>query len=549
MDIRQFLSQQGFQWIEKDRPSGKIALMQCPECKDKEKSFAVSLVDGAFNCTRLNNCGIKGSFWDLQKLLGIQHPQRLDGNEILRLPPKYERPKVHSQKADKAIEWLKNRGIWESTVTAFKIGQFNDEIMFAYFKNGELVNIKYRSMKEKKFRQEKNAEPVLYGRDFCKGESLIIVEGEIDCMTFSQWGYESVSIPGGANDQRWIETEWDFLQRFKKIYLCLDNDEAGQKPIEEIVNRLGKWRCYNVLLPLKDANECLMKGIDDKAIAEAIENAKNYDPEMLRNVKEYRNDIIELYEHPELGYGFSTPWEGLTNILKGWRDSEQTIWSGRSGAGKSTILNQVAYGLLKKNEKVIMTSLEMPPKRYLKWMVSMIKNQHTVKQEDVDSALSEISNLYVLDIQGEIEANLLIDIFDFAARKYGVKHFFIDSLMKITMPSHEEYKEQKLFCNALINKLAKIYKGHVHLVAHPRKGFKDDDQPDKVDILGSSDITNLADNVIILHRISEEKKKQNLDAGKDSCDALLTVKKNREHGLEGSIKLKFNLDTKTFTEI
>ena len=77
MDIRQFLNQQGWSWTEKQRPSGLIAEMTCPFCKSKEKSFAVSLNDGAFSCFRLNNCGVKGSFWDLQKMLGLT-PQRLD---------------------------------------------------------------------------------------------------------------------------------------------------------------------------------------------------------------------------------------------------------------------------------------------------------------------------------------------------------------------------------------------------------------------------------------------------------------------------------------
>lgn len=550
MDIRYYLRSKGLQWTEKQRPSGIIAEMICPVCKSKEKSFAVSLEDGAFNCMRLNNCGVKGSWWDFQKLFG-DDPVRLDSDKsIIRQSVKYERPKVHLQLLnDQAQEFLKKRGFTSDTIKKFKIGRTNGAIMFPYFKKGELVNVKYRSITEKKFWREKNAEPTLFNRDNCTGGGLAICEGEFDAMALDQYGIPAVSIPSGVNDLTWIEHEWDFLNKFQKIYLFMDSDAAGQKAVEEIVNRLGRWRCYSVTLPYKDINECLMKDVEAKIIVEAITTAKEFDPDVLRKACDFEEEIIDLFENPYLLYGTQTPWLGLDDYLKGWRDEELTIWSGRNASGKSTMINDNIVHLIKKGIRVIIASLEMPPKRYLRWMVMNIAGKRYVEREEIHDILNEkCKDLFVINVQGEIGPSELINIFDFAARKYGVKHFVIDSLMKISFSGIDDLKEQKQFCNNLIDQLAVQHKGHVHLVAHPRKGFKDHDKPDKVDISGSGDITNLAHNVLMVWRPDEEMKKKASEKGRDMADTVLFVKKNREWGTEGHINFKFRAETKQFVE-
>lgn len=550
MDIRNYLTSKGWNWREVKRPKGLVAVGNCFFCEDKEKKFAISLQDGAWSCMHENKCGKKGSWADFQRLLGDQF-QPLDNSTYIKTQPvKYDKPKVEIKTTDQAIEWLKKRGIWEATSAAYKVSQFGSEIMFPYFKQGELVNVKYRSMTEKKFRQEKNAEPALFGMDFCKDkEELTIVEGEIDCLTMNQYGFNVVSIPSGAADSRWIEAEWDFLDTFKKIYLCLDGDEAGQKNIDNIVNRLGKWRCYNVILPFKDANECLMNDVPDEKIKECFDNARGFDPPTLLTPMDFYDDIVYYNENFEKRFGTSTPWSKLTKILRGWRDDELTIWSGRSGSGKSTILNDVLLHDINKGIKSIIASLEMSPMKYLNWMIMRDRQKAILDKNDIKESLMSFTNLYIVNIEGQTDQTELFNVLDFAARKYGVKRFVIDSLMKIDIKGSDKYEEQKNFINRLIDNIAKKYDGHIHLVAHPRKSFKDTDKPDKVDVSGTGDITNLADNVLLLYRVDEKEKKKIRDEEGDAADTVLYVKKNREHGLEGEVNFHFNPDTKTFSEI
>ena len=234
--------------------------------------------------------------------------------------------------------------------------------------------------------------------------------------------------------------------------------------------------------------------------------------------------------------------------MKGWREEELTIWSGRNASGKSTFLNTIIIDLIKK-EKTIIGSFEMPAKRYLRWMLMNITGQKYLDAAQVKAELKRIGeNLFILDVVGECKPETVIDTFDYAARKYGVKNFVIDSLMKIAISEPHLLEKQKEFVNKLIGEIAKRHKGHVHLVAHPRKGFKDSDQPGKVDVSGSGDITNLADNVIIVWRPDEDYKEKQKAKNKEVADSVLIVKKNREWGLEGIVNFDFDSDTKKYTE-
>ena len=75
-------------------------------------------------------------------------------------------------------------------------------ICFNYYRNGELINIKFRAA-QKDFRLEKDAELIFYNLDAIKDESsVIIVEGEIDCLSMYEAGiYNVVSVPNGASVQ------------------------------------------------------------------------------------------------------------------------------------------------------------------------------------------------------------------------------------------------------------------------------------------------------------------------------------------------------------
>ena len=546
MNISAYLSRKGFQW----KSRGSNAVMNCPFCQDKEKKFAVNLEHGAFNCLHHNSCGVKGSFWELQKMLGDE-PMRDDRFVDIQKPKTYRVPKVHTKKLDsKTTEYLKGRGFTEKIIKGFRIGEKDsDTVMLPYFKEGVLTNVKYRSITtKKKMWQEKESEPTLFNRDAINGKDLVIVEGEYDCMTMAQYGISAVSVPAGTNNFEWLETEWEFLDKFEEIILCLDNDPAGQEATRILAAKIGEHRCSIMTLPHKDANECLQNDVPGEFIKACLDDAKPIKPETLVNPSYFSEKIKGLFSRGKELFGTETPWSKLDKILKGWRPSELTVWTGRNGSGKSTILNQVILSLGLKEIRSCIYSGEMPPERYLRWAIVQQLRDSQPTPEQIDEALQWMDGrLYILDIRSGVTPEKLSNDFEYAAKRYNVKHFIVDSLMKVSFSGKEEYEAQKVFVDGLSN-FAKKFDCHVHLVAHPRKGMSDTDEPGKVDVKGTSHITDLADNVLVLFRVDEKTKEKLIAKGKKVADMKLTVKKNREFGTEGTVNMQFDEETKNFSD-
>ena len=81
-----------------------------------------------------------------------------------------------------------------------------------------------------------------------------------------------------------------------------------------------------------------------------------------------------------------------------------------------------------------------------------------------------------------------------------------------------------------------------------RKGDKEQNVPDKFDIRGAGEITDLVDNVFIIHRnkAKEEKTRTNQMVNPEDPDCMLVVAKQRHGEWEGMFKLWFHPPSKQY---
>lgn len=527
---------------------GDNLIFNCPFCADTEEKAAMHKDTGAFNCLHHNRCGERGSFMYFQQRMGDK-PKLRSLEPFISSPKKrvYKRPEVKATGLSAShAKWFEKRGISLDTLVEFGVRSDGEVIVFPYRKGGELVAAKYRTL-DKKMWKTKDSEPVLYGRDGVEGDELIICEGEIDALSYREYGYRNVvSVPSGASDMTWIENEWEWLEQFTKILISMDMDEAGRGAVEVMAQRLGHWRCYSVALPHKDINDCLTRGVSGDVVGQAVAGAREFKLDAIAHPSDYHDEVLSILTDESFGRGRSTGMRELDEILHGWRWGELTVWSGRNSSGKTTFLNQLMLEAMKQHgDRVMIASLEMKPSRLLAWMLRQTDMHLT--QATIDSALDALdAGLYLMNRMGKIDPDFLLEVFEFAARKYGVKHFVLDSLMRVSLDGPNKYEEQERFVTRLVA-FAQQYEVHVHMVAHPRKGWSDDDHPGKVDVSGSGDITNLAHNVLIMWRPTAELRSEMRKEGED-YDAILYVRKNREFGSEGKVELVFNVNTKTFEE-
>lgn len=521
--------------------TGDEAAACCPFCGDTEYKLSINVESGLWKCWHANRCGKSGSFWDLQKELG-DVPEALDGS-LKRRPRVYQRPTTNGVIAPTPdiLAWFASRRIQPGTVTRFGIGQSSrGEIVFPYLRQGKLLNRKYRDPADKsRQRQEKNAEPSLFGRDMvpADADTLLVVEGEPDAMAAWEYGLEAVSVPSGASDMRWIETEWDYLCRFRRILLALDMDDAGEKGVELIVKRLGwKWELARVELPLKDMNDCLVAGVPDDEIRGCLQNARRLGPQEVKSLRDLPDDA---FEKPEPGLPCAIP--GLTEKLGGWRRGELTIHGGEAASGKTTATCQEAEELLGRGERVCLASLEMP----LRVLVAIMLRQSRMMAPGFRAKYNDL--LYFIATERGIELAKLLDLMAYAQQRFGVQHFVVDSLGCLALGSEDYWLAQKDAVGKLV-RFARDTEAHVHLVHHLRKPGKEAaGRVSHADLEGSAWIRNLADNVLLYRRIRDE------DRGKREAlagvDGVIYLDKNRMRGDEGALLLAFDRETQRFVEV
>lgn len=453
----------------------------------------------------------------------------------------YKRPQKPNCTAPKGPvrEWLLSRGITEDTMTAFKVAEQNRGgsvyAVFPYLRDGELINAKYRNVAEKKdMRQEGGAEPCLFGWHLIdpKARAVVITEGEIDCMTLHQLGIAALSVNAGAGNHQWIENDWERLQRFSDIVICYDDDEAGQKGAREVVQRLGMERCRVMSLDgFKDPNEALQEGATREHFDHYMRAARALDPDELRSAADFMDEVKSLFypakdaiQNPVLKFsGDSFDWFEF-------RPGEVTIWTGFNGHGKSLLLNQVLIGIMTQGERTCVFSGEMTPARQGKRTVKQISGIDRPSPKYIDHIAAWLRDrMWIFNLVGSATIDRLLEVFAYAKRRYGIRHFVIDSLMMTDVPEDGAgaFSAQKDAMRKL-RAFVTSHGAHIHLVAHPRKAQDESKAPGKLDVSGSSKLTDAADNVFSVWSA----RKEDGDPEVEKPDALLELHKNRNGDIQ-----------------
>lgn len=464
----------------------------------------------------------------------------------------YARPSKDGVQAlsDEHLNWLTvERKIPLEVVKAYKLATRGEFLMFPYLRGGELIAAKYRKL-PKGFMQEANCEPSLFGWQAIKptARKIVICEGEMDALAWAAYGAPALSVPMGAGTgakHGWIDTEFERLDLMDEIWLSFDMDEAGQSSIADLVARLGAERCRIVELPRKDANQCLIDGIDPDVVLGCLNNARSQDPAELKHAIEFEDAMLaESYRKDE---GLTLPWPKTHDKIK-LRRGETSIWAGINGHGKSAVVNHVIVdAAIVQGTKVCGVSMEY---RISKWLHRLtttatgLANPTDEYRKEFYRKLSK--NLLVFDVDGAAKANRILEVFRYAAKRYGVELFLIDNLTKCGF-ADDDYSGQKQFVEA-ISDFARRENVHVAIVAHMRKGEGGEEKPSgKFGIKGSGGITDMVDTVFEVWRNKRKEKAISnterdgveFDASKEP-DTFLYVHKQRETGEEPTISLWYD---------
>ena len=406
-----------------------------------------------------------------------------------------------------------------------------------YSPAGQLLNHSYRSLETKKrVWQDAGCAPSIFGWQSLstadwESRELLICEGQIDAMTWRQWGFNAVSIPNGSG-QTWIEFEWENLEAFTTIFLSFDQDGKSAENLKSVVSRLGKHRCRIVAIDGKDANDLLREGRTEADARRWVDASEYATMPHVRTADYFADKVVDRFfnRNPAVE-GVFTPMTEHRDPKKSFRfrDGELTLWTGTSGHGKSTLLNLNTFclcGIIHKPALII--SLETAPTEAIYRQILGSGLGHD-NQETVRKAVSMMGKWMIFyDRIGHVGKKELFEVMAYAHARYGVGNIAIDSMMRID-GLEEDYPAQSALMVELVT-FARETGIHIHLVAHPRKSIGDD-SPKGQDVSGSGNIRNNTDNILSLWRnVEKERKREDGEDTDGMADAILTVEKDRFDG-------------------
>jgi twinkle protein len=439
-------------------------------------------------------------------------------------------------------EWLQQRGISQQTADRMRLfaadkyfGRLNkscDAIGFPYYRDGALVAAKYRSFPEKDFTQEAGGAHDFFGIDKVeKGKPIIIVEGEIDCLTLIEAGIDNaISVPTGApikvadgkvlpSEDKKFSYVWnarDILESAPYIVLATDQDSPGQALAEELARRIGKEKCRVARFKHKDLNEAFLDNDPTRTPKERLEEIINaaapYPISGLSQADTYEERLNDLYNRGT-GKGFSTGYPSVDEVYT-IAPAQLTVVTGYPSSGKSNFIDQVMVNLAKNDDwKFAVCSFENQPDIHISRLMEIytkkrfFDGKERMTQAEKDEAFKWVNDHFLfIDTNGEEPSTLesILDRARAAVKRMGVRGLVIDPYNYIELDKANS-TETEAISNMLtrVQKFCKAHDVHTWFIAHPSKINRsgvEQPRPDGMSISGSMAWWAKTDCGITVHR-------------------------------------------------
>ncbi len=275
------------------RSAGRRLVGSCPFHRDGRPSLVVYPANQSYFCF---GCGAGGDVIDFvarlhgvgfkeaaAMLAGPERQQRHDRSKVVRLPT-LARPAALSpteaevidaavrfyhdalwQSGD-ALAYLAARGVSPATARRYRLGfgcrglaeylrsrglslaaarsggllsgerdTMLGRIVIPDLRDGRAAWLTGRSVdgRDPRYLNLRAATPLL-GLDLLRSEQVVVTEGPFDWLTAVQWGLPAVALLGTRVSRSAVQA----LARFQRVYVALDNDEAGRRAAAQLAAEL-----------------------------------------------------------------------------------------------------------------------------------------------------------------------------------------------------------------------------------------------------------------------------------------------------------------------
>lgn len=446
----------------------------------------------------------------------------------------YTKPiwKNRTELSDNLVKWFEGRKIEQSTLRKIRVTEGKEwmpqvrrdinTIQFNYFRDDELINIKYRcpipgKPKEKGFKMVTDAEKIPYNLDNIRADKeCVIVEGEMDVLAIIQSDYLSVvSSPNGSTtgnvNLEWLDNSIEYFDNKEKIILALDDDEPGRNVQKELIRRLGAERCFLAdLRPYKDFNEVLI-GEGVGSVRSRIKDAKQCPLENVLQLKDTREELHDfLINGAKKGFqiGLNSFDDKFSTYTK-----QYIMVTGIPSSGKSDFVDQMCIGYnLKYGWKTAYCSVENKPeylhqdkicRKLAGYRADTLDKVNHYKWSRVEEHVND--NFFFINFEKQYDLESVLAKAGELVKRKGIKCLVLDPFNKIRLKSSNrdninQYTEDY---HILLDEFCHKYDVLIILVAHPTKMKKINGitpEPDFYDIKGGGEHYDMSYHGLLVHR-------------------------------------------------
>lgn len=445
---------------------------------------------------------------------------------------------------DRTVEWvihntvfsdIPHRGLSKDACEKYGVKVTYDEVSgeinetyFPVTKGGKVTGFKVKKRNKDQYSiGDCKGNIELFGQHIAgeNGKLIVVTEGEEDCLAayemFKQSGknYRVVSLPNGANLKS-IRNNLEWLDKFESVVLSFDMDEPGQKCADAGAELLRPGKVKVMKYSEKDANDMLKQG-KYKEYFQALYSAKEYRPdgivagldtwERLKN-----RPLIASVPYPD-------HWEDMNKKTYGIRIGDLDTWTSGSGMGKSQIMREIEFHLLRTTEDNIgVIALEEPLEDSVEALMSLFLNKRihlpdirkTISEEEMYDAwlnTSGTGRLFYYDHFGSVDEDSLISKIRFLVNGCGCKYIILDHLSIVISEFAVEGGERERIDTAMskLKKLTQELSIWIGLIVHLRKtsggkSFEEGAVPTLDDLRGSGSIKQLSNSVFAISRNQQD---------------------------------------------
>ncbi len=461
-------------------------------------------------------------------------------------------------------EHLPSRGVTSRTFETY--GVHSDEIKHLYpfyNKDNKLTGVQTRLLSTKRFISEgETIHTGLFGSHLfppaCSKE-VLITEGCLDALSAYQMlngNTPCLAFPNNTVAKTVAKENFDYLNSFKTIYLCPDNDAPGELLVKDVAPMFsGKVKVIRLPTGFKDAND-VVKAQDYSLFNKLKVNAQNWVPDEIVCSDSTFEDLSTYRQRLKVSQPY--PWQGLTSLLYGIRSGELVTICGGTGIGKSTFVKEIFYHLLVTTNALIgAIFLEETIEKTELSLIGLdigipchlpnVEVDAGVFKKSYDKLLGE-GRVYHHKHFGSTQIDNIVNRIRYLVKVIGCSYIFLDHISMIV--SSQENGDERRALDEVTTKVRTLVEetgATIFMVSHLKRVDKAHEEGQQVSlnhIRGSAGIGQLSDAVISLERNQQHENQEKRNT------TLVRVLKNRFAGDTGvACALYFNKETNCFEEV